>query len=103
MLSELGRVWLSRAGTMAQRDYQILQGIPRGSAEMCLGSWQRVGSSCTLCFRGPLPLLGFSCLATGISWSCRMGAMAATTPWEGASGGGKVTLAAWAGTGELDE
>lgn len=56
------------------------------------------------CRKGRHPLLqgasptpwGFSAGATGISWSWEAkgtGAVAAATPWEGAIGGGKVTMA----------
>lgn len=106
MLREPGREWLSRAGTMAQCGYQILQGIPRGSAGMCLGSWQCAGSACTLCFVCLLHSLGLSCWGHRNRlelWvrchGCYHSLGRSHRWWEGHRGFGSH----WAGTGELEE
>lgn len=74
--------------------HQILQGIPGVSAGLCLGSWQGHAPSAS----GSLShSLGFSCWGHRNQLELReakgTGALAAATPWEGAIGGGKVTVA----------
>lgn len=75
-------------------------GHPWGaSAGMCLGSWQGAGRAHTLCFKEPLPLPGVFLLGPQESgdprsWEAKgTGAVPAATPWEGAIGVGKVTMA----------
>lgn len=90
--------------------HQILQGIPGVSAGLCLGSWQGVGRSCTLCFREPLPLPGVFLLgpqesagaAGGQRDRCRGCCHSLGRShwwWEGHRGFGSH----WAGTEELDD
>lgn len=90
MLRECGRVWQSMAAGMATKSCRASPGSQQGRV------WGP-GAVCTLCFRESLPLPGLS------RWGHRdqlelwelegTGAMAAATPWDGALGGGKVTVA----------
>lgn len=125
VLREPGRGWLSWAGTVAQCARQESQSTAAGmAAKSCRaspGSQQGCVWGPGRVREGPAPSasgsfshsLGFSCWGRRNQlelWEAKgTGAMDGTTPWEGAIGGGKVTVALvtgeldnWAGTGELD-